>query len=125
MHRRFLLSGSLMAALAVMLGAFAAHGLRGQLDAHSMEIFQTANRYHFIHALGLLLIAVIAKPNPASKLLQWSGWLMLSGIGVFSGTLYLLAVSGQAWLGMITPLGGVAFIAAWLMLAIFAYRENR
>ncbi|MCX7111160.1 MAG: DUF423 domain-containing protein [Proteobacteria bacterium] len=123
MHKRFLLSSSLAALLAVALGAFAAHGLRGRLDEHMMDVFQTGVRYHFFHALGLGLIAVLAKHYPDSKKLCWAGWLMLAGMVVFSGSLYLLSLSGLTWLGMITPLGGMAFMAAWFLLAVFAYRD--
>ncbi len=123
MHKRFLFSAALAAFLAVALGAFAAHGLRGKLDAHMMEVFQTGVRYHFFHALGLALIALLAKQYPHSKTLQRAGWLMLAGIMVFSGSLYLLAVSGATWLGMVTPFGGLAFLAAWGLLAWFAWKE--
>ncbi len=123
MYKRFLLSAALAAFLAVGLGAFAAHGLRGQLDENLMEVFQTGVRYHFFHALGLALIAMLVKQYPDSKLLCWAGWLMLAGIVVFSGSLYLLTLSGLTWLGMITPFGGLAFLAGWLLLAVFAYRD--
>ena len=123
MHKRFLLSSALAALLVVALGAFAAHGLRGRLDEHMMDVFQTGVRYHFFHALGLGLIALLAKHYPDSKKLCWAGWLMLAGMVVFSGSLYLLSLSGLTWLGMITPLGGLAFMAAWLLLAVFAYRD--
>lgn len=123
MHKRFLVSSALAAFLAVALGAFAAHGLRGRLDGHMMEVFQTGVRYHFFHALGLAFIALLAKQYPHSKTLHRAGWLMLAGIVVFSGSLYLLALSGAAWLGMVTPFGGLAFLAAWGLLAWFALRE--
>ncbi len=123
MHKRFLFFAALAAFLAVALGAFAAHGLRGRLDEHLMEVFQTGVRYHFFHALGLGLIAVLAKQYPDSTTLCWAGWLMVAGMLVFSGSLYLLCLSGQSWLGMVTPLGGLAFMAAWLLLAVFAYRD--
>ncbi len=123
MHKRFLLSSALAALLAVALGAFAAHGLRDRLDQHMMEVFQTAVRYHFFHSLGLGLIAVLARQYPASKLLFWSGSSMLAGIAIFSGSLYLLSLTGQLWLGMVTPVGGLAFMAAWTLLALFAGRE--
>lgn len=123
MHKRFLLSSALAAFLAVALGAFAAHGLRGRLDDHAMEIFQIGVRYHFYHALGLGLIALLARHYPGSTRLRWAGWLMLGGIAIFSGSLYLLAVSGAGWLGMVTPFGGLAFLAGWLLLAWFAWRE--
>jgi len=80
-------------------------------------------RYHFFHALGLGLIALLAKQYPGSKSLCWAGGLMVAGIVVFSGSLYLLALSRLSWLGMVTPFGGLAFLAAWLLLAVFAWRE--
>ena len=123
MHKHFLLASALAAFLAVALGAFAAHGLRGRVDEHLMEVFQTGVRYHFFHALGLGFIAVLAKQYPDSNRLRWAGGLMLAGIVVFSGSLYVLALTGQAWLGMVTPFGGLAFLAAWLLLAVFAWRE--
>ncbi|MFM8330691.1 MAG: DUF423 domain-containing protein [Candidatus Methylumidiphilus sp.] len=123
MHKQFLLSAALAAFLAVALGAFAAHGLRGKLDDHMMEVFQTAVRYQFFHALGLGLVAVLAKQYPQSRRLRWVGGLMLAGMAVFSGSLYLLSVSGLSWLGMVTPFGGLAFMAAWLLLALFAWKE--
>jgi len=123
MHKRFLLASSLAAFFAVALGAFAAHGLRGRLDEQMMEVFQTGVRYHFFHALGLGLIAVLAKSYPRSARLRWAGGLMVAGIGGFSGSLYLLAVSGWRELGMITPFGGAAFLVAWLLLALFAWQE--
>lgn len=74
------------------------------------------------HALGLGLVGVLPRQNPASRLLVWSGWLMFGGIVVFSGSLYVLSLTGVAWLGMITPIGGLAFICAWLLLAIAAWK---
>jgi uncharacterized membrane protein YgdD (TMEM256/DUF423 family) len=123
MHKRFLLSAALAALLAVALGAFAAHGLRGRLDEHLMDVFQTGVRYHFFHALGLAVIAILAKQYPDSNTLCWAGWLMVAGMVVFSGSLYLLSLTGLTWLGMITPLGGLAFMAGWLLLAVFAWRD--
>jgi len=123
MHKRFLFCAAVAAFLAVALGAFAAHGLRGKIDEHMMEVFQTGVRYHFLHALGLMFIALLAKQYPHSDSLRRAGWLMLAGIVVFSGSLYLLSVSGLAWLGMVTPFGGLAFLAAWGLLAWFALKE--
>jgi uncharacterized membrane protein YgdD (TMEM256/DUF423 family) len=100
-------AGALLMAAAVALGAFGAHGLRGRLDAYSMGVYEKAVFYHFIHALGILLAARF----PAVC------WLLLAGIVFFSGSLYLLAVTGNRMLGAITPIGGVCFIAAWLWLA--------
>ncbi len=115
--RLFLLAGALSAALAVMLGAFGAHGLRARLPADLLAIWQTASQYHVYHALGLVAVGLLALHVPAGGALRWSGWLLLLGTVLFSGSLYLLAVTGQRWLGAITPLGGSAWIAAWLLLA--------
>jgi uncharacterized membrane protein YgdD (TMEM256/DUF423 family) len=100
-------------ALAVMLGAFGAHGLKDRLDAYSMDVYQKAVFYHFTHALGLLVISLA----PRTANLVWVNILLVTGILIFSGSLYLLAVTGVRMLGAITPLGGLSFIAAWLMLA--------
>lgn len=110
--------GSINALIAVVLGAFGAHGLKNRLSVEMMEIFQTAVQYHFYHALGLLAVGVIALHLPESGVLKWSGWLMLAGIILFSGSLYLLSATGIKWLGAITPIGGMAFIASWVLLAI-------
>jgi len=114
--------GSINALIAVMLGAFGAHGLRERLSTEMMEIFQTAVQYHFYHALGLLAVGVIALHLPESGWLKASGWTMLAGIVVFSGSLYILSVTGIKWLGAITPIGGTAFIAAWILLCIAVLR---
>lgn len=111
-------TGAAALALAVMLGAFGAHGLRGKLDAYAMGIYEKAVFYHFVHALGLLTVPVMARlgairPGQAAAVCV----LLLAGIAIFSGSLYLLAVTGARWLGAITPLGGVSFIAAWVVLA--------
>lgn len=115
--RFFLIAGALSAALAVVLGAFGAHGLRGRLPADLLAIYQTGCQYHVYHALGLLAVGLLGLHLPASTALRVSGWLMLAGTVLFSGSLYLLAITGQRWLGAVTPLGGVAFIVAWLLLA--------
>lgn len=110
--------GALMLALAVGIGAFGAHGLRGKLDAYSMDIYERAVFYHFVHALGLLVVPLFAKagaitPAAAAR----TGILLLAGIVLFSGSLYALAISGVRLLGAVTPFGGLSFIAAWLLLA--------
>lgn len=106
-------------ALAVMMGAFGAHGLRGRLDAYSMGIYERAVFYQFIHAMGLLVVPILARMNalrpPAGTLVCA---LLLAGIVIFSGSLYLLALTGTRWLGAVTPIGGLCFIAAWLVLAV-------
>lgn len=111
-------------ALAVGLGAFGAHGLKTRLTADMLEIFETAVRYHFYHALGLLAVGLVAMHLPESGYLKWSGWLMLAGIVIFSGSLYLLSISGVRWLGAITPAGGLSFIAAWILLAIAVFKVS-
>ena len=104
--------------LAVMLGAFGAHGLRGRLDAYAMGIYERAVFYQFIHSMGLLVVPILARLNalrpPAGTLVCA---LLLAGIAIFCGSLYLLALTGTRWLGAVTPIGGLCFIAAWLVLA--------
>lgn len=118
--------GSVLMALAVAAGAFGAHGLRNKLDAYSMSVYEKAVFYHFVHALGILLIAVLARTGAITPAGQGrAAWLLLIGILVFSGSLYALAVSGIRILGAITPIGGVAFIAGWLVLAYEATRVQR
>ena len=115
--RTFLVLGALCAMLAVMLGAFGAHALRNRLPAELLAVFHTGVQYHFWHALGLLAIGLVLLHVPGSAPVRWAGWLMLAGIVVFSGSLYVLSISGVRWLGAITPLGGLSFIAAWALLA--------
>ena len=105
-------------ALAVGLGAFGAHGLKARLDANHLDIYKTAVLYHFLHALGLLIVSVLPKTGTLSTESANSVcWLLAVGILIFSGSLYALAVSGVTVLGAITPIGGLAFIAAWVLLA--------
>jgi len=118
----FLSLGALAGLLAVALGAFGAHALRGRLDEYARGVFETAVQYHFYHALALALVGVLLLSQPASALLKSSGWLFLIGIAVFSGSLYLLAITGIKWLGAVTPLGGLAFIAGWGCLAAAAWK---
>lgn len=98
-----------------MLGAFGAHGLKAKLTAEMLAVYQTGVHYHLFHALGLLAIGLVAMQIADSVWLKWSGWLMLAGIVLFSGSLYVLSVSGLRWLGMVTPFGGFAFILAWAL----------
>ena len=112
-------------ALAVAIGAFGAHGLRGRLDDYSLNIYERAVFYHFVHALGILIVAAMAD---AGKLRRAAGvWvcrLLTAGVVLFSGSLYALALTGNRMLGAITPFGGVAFIAAWVILAITVARPR-
>ncbi len=105
-------------ALAVGLGAFGAHGLKAHLDANHLDIYKTAVLYHFLHALGLLIVSVLPKTGTLSApSANTVCWLLAAGILIFSGSLYALSISGVSLLGAITPFGGVAFIAAWVLLA--------
>lgn len=120
MRHPFLFLSAICALTGVGLGAFGAHGLKTILTPVMLEVYKTGVTYQMWHALGLGLIAIFKQHNPHEKKLQWAGWLMFTGILVFSGSLYLLAVFNLKGLGMITPLGGVAFLIAWLLIALFA-----
>jgi uncharacterized membrane protein YgdD (TMEM256/DUF423 family) len=120
MRNNFLFLSALCALSGVGLGAFGAHGLKHILTPEMLEVYKTGVTYQMWHALGLGLIAVFKQQAPNEKLLCWAGWLMFAGILLFSGSLYLLAILNLKWLGMVTPLGGVAFLAAWLLVALFA-----
>jgi len=122
MQKLFLTLGSIAMALAVALGAFGAHALKSKLTQEMLDIFETGIQYHFYHAIGLLIIGLVAQYLPESALLKWSGWLMVFGILIFSGSLYLLATSGIRWLGAITPVGGFCFIASWILLALAVWK---
>jgi uncharacterized membrane protein YgdD (TMEM256/DUF423 family) len=112
-------------ALAVASGAFGAHGLRGRLDPYAMSIYEKAVFYHFLHAMGILIISLFARAGSLIPVTENRVcWLLFIGILFFSGSLYALAISGVRILGAITPIGGVAFIAGWLWLA-FALLRTR
>jgi len=122
MFKLFVSLGGINAMLAVALGAFAAHGLENRLSPDMLQVFETGVKYHFYHALGLIAVGLVAAHFPESSLLRWSGWLMVAGIVLFSGSLYVLSVSGIKWLGAITPIGGTAFIVSWLLLVVAVLR---
>jgi uncharacterized membrane protein YgdD (TMEM256/DUF423 family) len=122
MAKLFLTLASLSGMLAVMLGAFGAHGLKSRLSEQSLSVFETAVQYHFYHSLALLAVGLIAISQPQVALLKSSGWLFVIGIVVFSGSLYLLSITGIRWLGAITPLGGLAFIGGWACLAAASWK---
>lgn len=119
----FIIIGAINAFLSVALGAFGAHGLEGKIEPKYLETWETGVQYQMFHALGLVAIGIIAGNVPASSLLSWSGWLMLIGIILFSGSLYVLSVSGIKVLGAITPFGGVSFLIAWVLLIVFAVKH--
>lgn len=116
-------SAAILCGLGVVLGAFGAHGLRERLTADMLAVFETGVRYHFIHALGLFVVAWAASRWPG-PLVAAAGWLFVAGILIFSGSLYVLSVSGIRWLGAITPIGGVCMIAGWVLLAVVALRTS-
>lgn len=121
MDRTWFLIGAICGGIGVALGAFGAHGLKSRVEADLLVVFETGVRYHLVHALALLATGWAAGrwPGPAANA---SGALFLAGIVVFSGSLYLLALTGERWLGAVTPLGGVAFLGGWACLAWVAWR---
>lgn len=121
---RWIAIAAINCALAVALGAFAAHGLKGQLAASSLVTFETGVRYHFYHALGLLGLGVALKAQAVPLTANFAAILLQSGILLFSGSLYLLAVTEIRWLGIITPFGGLAFIAGWIVLAVVTLKRS-
>ncbi len=125
MHPIFLLLSALSAFLAVAMGAFGAHALKVVLTPDMLAVYKTAVTYQMWHALGLGLIAVLRQQNPDVRLVSYAGWLMFAGIILFSGSLYVLSLSGVKWLGMIAPIGGLCFLSAWLLLIIFAYKNHK
>jgi uncharacterized membrane protein YgdD (TMEM256/DUF423 family) len=122
MAKLFITLASLSGMLAVAFGAFGAHALKGRLDDYALGVFQTAVQYHFYHSLALLAVGILALSQPQTALLKTSGWMFFLGILVFSGSLYLLSISGMRWLGAITPLGGLAFLAGWACLAATGWK---
>src|SRR3954471_2222527 len=122
MEKTFLLLAGILGALAVALGAFGAHALEGRLSEALLNTYEVGVRYHFYHVLALLGVVAVINRWPDSGVAVAAGWLFVIGIVIFSGSLYLLAFTGVRWLGAITPIGGVAFIAGWLCLAWAAFR---
>lgn len=121
MERLFFGLGAISALTAVAVGAFGAHALKERLAADLFDIFLVGARYHMYHGLALLAAGWAAGRWPGAPPV-WAGWLFVAGTVVFSGSLYLLALTGQRWLGAITPLGGLAFMAGWACLAWAAWR---
>lgn len=123
MERLFFVFGSLCALLSVFLGAFGAHALRGRLSQEMLEIFEVGVRYQMYHAFGLMAVSWAWGRWPG-WCVALSGWLFLGGILTFSGSLYLLSLTGARWLGAIAPLGGTAFLLGWLLLAWGVYVDS-
>jgi len=113
--------GALAAGIGVALGAFGAHGLKGRVEPALLDVFETGVRYHMYHALALLALGLAQARSPA-PLLNAASWLFAVGIVVFSGSLYLMTLTGARWLGAITPIGGVAFLLGWAVAVLSAIR---
>lgn len=127
MNKTYLITAAILGAISVMFGAFGAHGLKTRMNADAFEIFETAVKYQFYHVFALLAVAVISQYMPGN-LLNWSGKLFIAGIILFCGSLYLLSyfkMIGNAqmnWLGAVTPVGGLCFIAGWILMAVAAIK---
>lgn len=124
MHRKYVGIGALLLLLGVAIGAFGAHALEKVLGVHA-STYETGVHYHMIHAIGIILIALAAGEWGESAKLKWAARLMVIGIVLFSGSLYVLSITGIKILGAITPFGGVAFIAGWLLLALEAFNNKK
>lgn len=122
MSKTILMTASILLALAVVIGAFGAHGLKSHLSEAMLQTWKTGVEYHFYHALGLLLIGVLSVSMP-NNFLNWSALFLFAGIALFSGSLYILAITGIKWLGAITPLGGLCFIAGWVLLFVAVFKK--
>lgn len=123
--KRILQLAGLSGALAIGLGAFGAHGLEALLIQNGrLDTFQTAVNYHFYHTLALFGIGILVTLKPKWKSIAFSAWCMVLGILIFSGSLYILSLTGITWLGAITPLGGLAFILGWSSIAYFSFKNK-
>lgn len=118
----FIILGALNAFLTVALGAFGAHALEGKIPDKYIETWQTGVQYQMFHTLGLFVVAFVMDKLPQTNLLTWAGWLMLIGILLFSGSLYVLSLTQIKVLGAITPLGGVSFLIAWILMVVAVFK---
>jgi len=123
--RQILIFGLIFMLLAVALGAFGAHALKAMMSEAQMQTWKTASAYHFYHALGLIGLGIWSERLAPTKSIAMAGILFSAGIVLFSGSLYVLSISGFRWLGMITPLGGVLFLAGWVSWVLAAMNDNR
>ncbi len=121
--KSIIMTGALLAGLAVMLGAFGAHALKAKVSPEELSVFDTAVKYHMAHALGLILIGVLGFHFP-KEIIYLPALLLIGGVLIFSGSLYILVISNVRWFGAITPFGGIALIAGWLLLAFNLYRSG-
>jgi uncharacterized membrane protein YgdD (TMEM256/DUF423 family) len=123
MSRHLIVIACVFGLLAVVTGAFGAHGLKNRLAPELMSAYQTGVQYHFYHALALLACGILMRTGMDNSAMRMSAYAFIAGMVLFSGSLYLLAITGVRWLGAITPLGGVAFIAGWLFLMLGVLRS--
>ena len=121
---RFLSLGALFGLLAVIIGAFGAHGLEASLSEHALARYHTGVEYQFYHVMALLVLGMLPSTH-SSKLIKFSGFSFVAGIILFSGSLYLYALTGITTFGMVTPIGGLALIAGWAFLLIYAFKNKR
>ena len=122
MEKTFLIFATLLGALAVALGAFGAHGLKDIVTEARLGTFETAVRYQMYHALALFAVVALMRWMP-SPLLGWAGWLLIAGVLIFSGSLYLLVFTEKAWLGAVAPIGGASMIAGWVLMLVAVIRS--
>ena len=122
MERTFFIVGAVSAFVGVAAGAFGAHGLKSRLDAEMLNTFEVGARYQMYHAFALF-VAAWAQGRWHGAAATWAGWLFVAGTILFSGSLYVLSLSGLRWLGAVTPFGGLAFLAGWLFLAAAAWKS--
>lgn len=122
MVKIFLVIAAISGLMAVVIGAFGAHGLKGKVAEDLMAIYQTGVQYHFYHTFALLCVSLLLLRYPQLGLLNWSGGFFIAGTLIFSGSLYVMALTGFRWLGAVTPMGGAALIIGWLLLALAAYK---
>ncbi|MFD2671402.1 DUF423 domain-containing protein [Marinicrinis sediminis] len=123
MNKQWWITGSILMALSVALGAFGAHGLESRLSEEDLSTYDTAVHYHMVHALGLILLGILTKPADPAASAKWAGRLFVLGILFFSGSLYVLSISGWKMLGAVAPLGGLSFIGAWVLTARYAWKR--
>lgn len=123
MNRTFVSIGAFLAFVGVGLGAFGTHALRSRVDPAALATWQTGVQYHTVHAVALVVVGLLAA-HSSSRLIRAAGWLFAVGILIFGGTLYFLVLTGQRWLGAITPLGGASFLAGWLCIALGARQTD-
>ncbi len=121
MSKQFVIVGAAFGFFGVALGAFGAHALKQRLEPDLFDIFEVGVRYHMYHALAIIAVGLAAAQWPGS-MIHVAGWLFAVGIAIFSGSLYVLAITGTKWFGAITPIGGIAFLAGWLMVVYHVWK---